>query len=184
MKFFILIPTALFFLAACQSALIRTNNSYLEVASYATIEITQSLEVSPNSARAYLQNGELIPPAKLDLYNVNCEIEINTVKETRQIIKPGTFNVIAISQDESPIVMLEPVRVASLNYAWLYDSPVDIKLYYRFRLSPAQAPEAVEQAVQVRSLICRGVQAEPYRAELPTLEQMRAASGRFVKFNL
>ncbi len=172
--------SVLFLLSACQSTMIRTDGSYFESSQHATIEITQTLEVSPNSARAFLQNGEIIPLAKLDLYSVNCEVEINTVSEARQLIKPEKFNIIAIAQEESPIVMRKSVRVASLTYAWSSDSPVDIKRYYQFRLS-AQDPDSESQ---VRALICRGVQAEPYQAELPTLEEMQAASGTYIKFNL
>ena len=188
MKFFITL-FILLLLTACQSTLIKTNDSYFETASHSSIEITQSLDVSPNSARAFLQNGEVIPQVKLDLYNVNCEVEINTVSETRQTILPGKFNIHSISQDESPIVitpeMKKPVMVASLQYAWGgdSDSPVDIKRYYQFRLS-AQEPESMNSKVKVRSLICRGVQDEPYKAELPTLEEMQAAVGSYIIFNL
>lgn len=179
MKIFLTI-SVLFFLSACQSTLIRSNDSYFESSQQATIEITQALEVPANSARVFLQNGAIIPVAKLDLYSVNCEVEINTVSEARQLIKAEKFNIIAIAQEESPIVMRKPVMVASLAYAWSSESPVDIKRFYRFRLS-AQNPDSDSQ---VRALLCRGAQSEPYQAELPTLEQMRAASGTYIKFNL
>lgn len=177
--FYLLIYVLL--LAGCQStALISSDDRYFKVTPSATIEITQSLSVAPNSARAFLQNGKVISMGQLDLYDIDCEIEINTVSESRQIIEPGIFNVLATAQEESPIVMSMPVMLAALNYAWASDSPVDIKRYYHFSLS-AQNEQSNSQ---VRALICRGAQDEPYNAQLPTFEQMRQAVGQYVIFNL
>ena len=122
----LLIPV-IYALAGCQSAtLIESEGRYVELAA------TASIEVAPNSARAFLQNGEVISITQLNLYDVNCEVEINTVSESRQLIEPGIFDVLAIGQEESPIVMSKPVMVASLTYAWGSDSPVDIKRYFYF----------------------------------------------------
>jgi len=178
-------------LTACQSTLIRTDSSYFEPSPRSTIEITQSLSVSPNSARIYLQNGEPVFQGRLNLYDINCEIEVNTVSEERQTVNPGIFNVLAVIQDQSPIVMVQPIQLASLKYASGGGggtgngggSPVDIKRFYKFRLS-AQESDSAQSGAQVRSVICRGAQNEPYKAELPTLEEMKAAAGSYIKFNL
>jgi len=180
MKLIYIIAT-LILITACQPTLIRSDNNYFAVNPNSTIEITQEIEVHPNSARAFLQYGEVQPNGKINLYEVNCEVQINTVSETRQIIQPDIFKVISIRQEESPIVMFKPVMVASLNLAGKDDSysPVDIKRYYHFKLSPQEA----NSSSQVRAIICRGAQAEPYRAELPSLKQMKQASGDFLQFN-
>lgn len=169
-----------FTLSACQTPLINSEGRYVTVARTASIEITQILEVAPDSARVFLQNGNAIATGKLNLYQVNCEVEINTISESRQLIEPGIFNVLAIAQEESPIVMSKPLMLASLSYAWASDSPVDIKRYYHFRLSAQDA----QSKSQVRALICRGAQAEPYKARLPTMEEMKLAVGQYIIFNL
>lgn len=176
MKLFITL-SILCLLVACQSPLIQTNTTYLKPASHSTIEITQSLDVHPNFARAFLQSGKVISPLRLNLYRVNCEVEINTVSETRQIIKPEKFNIIRIAQEESPIVMSKQVMVASLNYA---STPTEIKRFFRFHLS-AIDPDSKSE---VRALICRGVQANYAEAQLPTLEQIQMAVGANIEFNL
>ena len=104
------------------------------------------------------------------------------MSESRQTIEPGLFNVISIVQDESPIVMTKPVMVASLSLArgGGDSGPVNIKRFYRFRLSP-QDPKA---ETQVRSMTCRGALDEPYIAELPTYNEMQAAVGQYVILNL
>lgn len=181
--YFIKIILLAFSLSACQSTLIQNGDSYFEISSQASIEITQTIEVAPNSARAFFQNGEQIFYGNLNLYDVNCEIEINTVSEKRQTVEAGVFTITSVAQEESPIVkrefMKKPVMVASLDYAWSSDSPVDIKRYYHFKLL-AQDPESKSE---VRALICRGAQDTPYAAKLPTYEQMIDAGGQYIKFN-
>ncbi len=177
-------------LTACQgyNTLIKLNNSYFEISPHATIEITQELSVPANSARAFFQNGELLSHTGINLYNISCEILINTVSESRQTIAPGVFTITSISQSESPVVMTKSIQVAALNFNYRQyalgggggDSPVDIHRYFKFKLS---AHEPSKQITQVRSLTCRGVQDEPYNAILPTFNEMQAAVGQYVKFN-
>lgn len=167
-----------FFLTSCQSFQIATDSRYREPASPSTIEISQSLNVFPDTARAFLQNGAVISQEQLNLYQVNCEVEIATVAEVQRSISPGIFTITAMVQDESPIVMRKPIMVAALYYA--SSTPPDIKRYYRFHLASQQT----EGQSSVRALICRGSQAAHNEAELPTLEQMQAAVGDYIKIIL
>ncbi|MCU7833852.1 MAG: hypothetical protein KZQ83_01270 [gamma proteobacterium symbiont of Taylorina sp.] len=184
----ILIIFIIILLTACQSTSIKTEDSYFQAIPDATIEITRQLSVPANSARAFFQNGELLSHTAINLYNINCEVRINTVSESKQIIEPGVFDVVSIIQDESPIVMRKTMMLASLDLSsWHYafgggrGSPVNIKRFYRFKLSPQ---DASEQTTQVRSLTCRGAEDEPFLAELPTLNEMKEAAGSYIIFNL
>ena len=181
MKKIILLSIVLL-LTACQSTLIKKEGLYVEATDKPFIEITQSLRVAPNSARAFLQQGKVIFPGQLNLYDINCEIEINTVSEQSQVIEAGLYYILSISSEESPIVMFKPVMVASLTLAiggGGGGSPVDIKRFYRFKLS-AQNPDS---KTQVRSMQCRGAQDVPYLAKLPTFEEMQQATGEYIKLN-
>jgi hypothetical protein len=170
----------LLLISACQTTSLQ-NNFYSSGAkdSEASIEILQPLRVPPNSARVYFQNGKMLTNTAIDLYEVNCEVEINTVSEQSQGIAPGLFRITSIRQEESPIVMFRSMMTASLRTVWDNDSPVDIKRYYYFHLV-AQDPDS---SSQVRGVICRGVQEQPYLAELPTLQEMKLASGEYLRFN-
>ena len=177
-KKYLLLTT--FFITSCQSSLpTKQTNVLFDGQLISSIEITHALQVSPGSARSFLQRGQQIPMNQLNLYDSNCEVEINTVlDEQYQEIKPETFNVIFIVWDESPIVMRKPLMFASAELAWSSDSPVDIKRYYYFKLT-AQDPESLSQ---VRALICRGEQDTPYNAQLPTFEEIKNATGQLIKF--
>jgi hypothetical protein len=171
---------SILFITSCQSLLpTKQVNVLFNGQSISFIEITHTLRVFPGSARAFLQRGQQISISQLDLYDTNCEVEINTVlDEQYQEIKAEKFNIVSIAWDESPIVMLKPLVFASTTLAWSSDSPVDIKRYYYFKLT-AQNPESLSQ---VRALICRGVQDTPYNAQLPTFEEIKNATGQFIKF--
>ncbi len=177
-SFLCLIFLVLFFLTGCQPTLIKSAGKYQPGSSDAYLVLTKSVVVPPNSARAFFQGGELIPDAQLNLYEVDCELQINTVLEKPQTVQPGTFRIIKIIQDQSPIVSLQPVMYAALGFGWGYQSsPVDIKKFYTFRLEAESQP-------LLRAVICRGVQDTPFMAELPTLEEMQAAVGEYIQFNL
>ena len=177
---FLMSMLLLLFLTACQSILIQSESQYLPVRSDATIEILKELEVFPDSARAFLQQGQPIHPNALNLYDVNCEVELNTVSENKQVIKPGRYHVISVQQEESPIVLFHPVQLAAQSLSWVDDAPVDVKRYYYFRLQSVKA----EAVTSVRAVICRGIQDAPYKAKWPTLEQMIQAGGQYLYFNL
>jgi hypothetical protein len=167
-------------LSGCQSVKIKQDDQFISIAQDSTIEIMRSIKVPPNSARAYLQNGNLLPGTGINYYQVNCEIEINTVAEKYQTVQPGKFKVKSVRMEESPIVMSKPVLYASLKLTSTdSDSPVDIKRYYHFALQSIDSNEESD----VRALICRGILEEPYLAELPTFEEMQQASGDYIKFN-
>jgi len=145
--------------------------------------------VPANSARAFFQSGELLIHSGINYYQVSCEILINTVSETQQIIAPGLFNITAVTQNESPFVMGKTVQLAALDFNDQQyarggsgsSSPVDIHRYYRFKLT---ARDSSGQSTLVRSLSCRGALDTPYQASLPTLSEMQATVGSFIKFNL
>jgi len=183
------IAILMYLLTACQNTLIQSDGAYYQISSDASIEITRELSVPANSARAYLQNGELLRHTGINLYNTSCEVLINTVSESRQTISPGIFTILSIEQNESPIVMSQTIQVAALDFSYQQyargggsgsGSPVDIKRYYRFKLA---AQDQEKQLTQVRSITCRGSQDEPYKARLPTFNEMQAAVGSYVKFN-
>lgn len=164
--------------AGCQQTLIKTDSGYQPGSSDSFIVLNQSVVIPPNSARAFFQGGELIPNARLNLYAVDCELQINKVMEVPQTVQPGKFSIIRIIQDQSPIVLSQPVMYAAMGIARGYNSGlVDIKRFYTFRLESESQP-------LVRAVICRGAQDTPYMAELPSLEEMQTAAGEYLQFNL
>lgn len=165
--------------AGCKYPLIEEHGHYVEISPNSSLTINKEVIVYPGHARAYFQNGRLIEPSGLNYYQVNCELEVQQVKNVKQFIQPGHFDIIRVFQDESPIVLLEaPLSVASLDMVFFDDdSPVDTKRFWKFALSSKTQPD-------VRALICRGAQDTPYLAKLPTLNEIKEALGAYIEIQI
>ncbi len=140
------------------------------------IVVLHPLHVYPGHARAYLQGGRVIHPDTLDLYEVNCELEIDVVRETEQDVPAGSYMIRHIQVRMSPNVWL-PQQKQLLAMGGGRGSSIDIKRYYQFTLSSHEHP-------QVLNMFCRGAQDNEFSAELPTLEQMQRAVGKYIQFHL
>jgi len=163
-----------FLLFSCNGTYIQPslNSSYTQIKNKAWIEIKQPLQVSPENARVYLQNGKQIKPSELDFYQVNCEIEVNQVLDNIQTVFPGRYEIINISIDESSVVFMENAKIKIASLATSF--PMEIKKYWKFSLQSKQHPEVI-------NLFCRGIQNMPFDAQLPTLEEIKLAVGAYIK---
>jgi len=167
----------LMLLTACKVPVIKQqeHGQYYPIAQNAWIEIQQKARIEPDNARAYFQDGKWIHPSSLNLYEVNCELEVRDVVEKYQWINPGKFEIIRTQQDQSPIVF-GPGKSTTL--AWNQDqAPSDIKRFWKFTLQS-------KQQANVMHFICRGVQDSPYNATLPTSTEMQTAVGQHIKLHL
>lgn len=178
---FILLMASLL-LGACQQDLLKPQiqtqerSRFQPIATRAWIEINQPLIVYAGHARAYLQGGRIIQPSELNLYAVDCEVEITTVSEQNQQVPAGRYAISKTDILASPIVWL-PGQKQYLAWFGFDRDGMDIKRFYKFYLQSSQAP-------QVLHLFCRGIQDSRSQAELPTLRQMRAAVGDYISLHL
>lgn len=164
-------------ISACQTPLIQPHKQgeYVSISPKAWIEVKNKVSVEADSARAFFQLGELIHSSRLNLYEVNCELEVRDVLDTEQTISPDRFKIIKAQQDQSPIVFFPNQKI---HYAInREEGPSDIKRFWKFTLQSQQQPN-------VMHLICRGVQDFPANAELPTVEEMQQALGSLVDIHL
>jgi hypothetical protein len=132
------------------------------------IEIKNSLQVTPENARVYLQNGKQIKPSELDYYQINCEIEVRQVLDSVQTVFPGRYEINNISIDESSVVFMQNSK---MQMAFLGNNlAMEIKKYWKFSLQSKKHPE-------VMNMFCRGVQDIPFNAQLPTVDEIKQAVG-------
>jgi hypothetical protein len=166
-----------FLLVSCNGMHIQSSiySSYSPFNKNAWIDIKHSLQVTPENARVYLQNGKQVIPSELDFYQVNCEIEVKQVLDTVQTVYPGRYNIINISLDESSVVFMETshIQLAFIGKGF----PIEIKKYWKFSLQSKQYPEVI-------NMLCRGVQDIPFYAQLPTVEEIKLAVGAYIEVSL
>jgi hypothetical protein len=178
MKKIYIISLALFLLS-CKGMQIRQDvtSKFIEYSENPWIEIKENLIVRPENARVYLQNGKQIYPASLDMLTTNCEIEINTVLEEKQIVFPGRFKNTSIGIEASPIVFMENTKINVAFGGGGSGAPVDVKRYWKFKLYSKTRPE-------VLNFICRGPLDQPSVAMLPTLDGIKQAVGNIIEVHL
>lgn len=160
---------------ACKPLLIEDKNSYTQIIADAWIELNEPLTVRMEEGRIFMQSGQIIDQAELDLYTVNCELEMQKLSDTKRIIQPDRFDIKGTSQQSSPIVMARPYQLASLQM--IASSPADIKRVWVFLLYSEKQPE-------VRALICRGPQNSEESAKLPTIDEMQNTLGELITLHL
>lgn len=76
-------------------------------------KLNQAVKVAPNSARTYFQEGESLGSAGFSRYRQHCRLEINTLKDTVQVIQADSFKITSIRTDEEMIAQQTgPVQLA------------------------------------------------------------------------
>ncbi len=134
------------------------------------------LVVAPENARVFLQDGRMLPSLAFNQYRPSCSLEVRNLSPQPQTIEPDTFVVNRIQPLREEVAAWRPVKLASLSLASaaVDASPADIFLGYHFWLSSDAQPDVLR-------MTCRGVFAEPWEAEYPTLEEIAHALGGYAE---
>ena len=74
--------------------------------------VNKSIPIRANKASAWLQDGAVRVHKDIDFYYPNCKFELNTVVSINRTVKPGSFSIIHVYQEEQ--FMLWPtIRLAA-----------------------------------------------------------------------
>ena len=138
----------------------------------ARLILSQALIVPGASARAFIQEGKVLPARSFNHYQISCSFEVRQVSEQHQTIEADSFVVNRVQHMQEEIAAWKKVQLASLNMAGLSgdSSPPDIFRGWHFWLSSEKQPNVLR-------MTCRGVFAEPWEAEPPTLAEIKDALG-------
>jgi hypothetical protein len=180
MKQTLILILACLLLAACsQSGWIRqdTASTFYLPPIGTLVELKQPLTVRPGRARVFLQGGKV--SQGIDQYAPNCNFEIRTLSEQSQVIEPETFLVVRVQRLTEEVVQLtRPIRVASRGGGIGGDGGHSmvtrgVHLWFGSDIQP-----------DVMRMTCRGGFDDPWRAELPSIDEMRAALGAYAGLTL
>jgi hypothetical protein len=159
-------------LSACQKSLgVRESAAGADFVQLQGAELVlhSPLLVPAGNARVYVQGGRA--GAGFDQYKPHCAFEIQRVDHSGFTIKPDTFRITLVQGSLQSVVMLEPIKVAGLHLAALYDRGGSAYHEgYHFWLASERQPE-------VRRMTCYGTYAEPPDLQPPTLQEIRGALG-------
>ncbi len=165
-----LVSGAVMLLAGCSSWL----PDYSAEDSGWSLVLHKSLTVAGDNTRVFLQEGRMLPSLGFDQYRPACNLEVRSLAPQPRRIEPGSFVVNRIQPLREEVASWRPVMLASLTLAGaeVDHSPADIFLGYHFWLSSEAQPDVLR-------MTCRGVFAEPWEAEYPTLEEIAVALGDY-----
>lgn len=168
-------------LAGCgQSGLVRKDTaSPLYLPPVGTrIELQNPLTVAPGRTRVFLQRGKT--RQGVDQYLPNCNFEIRKLSEQPQVISPETFLVVKVQRVTEEVVQLtRPVVVAGIGLAGMdADSgqPMIVRGVHLWIGSDTQP--------DVMRMTCRGAFDDAWRAQLPSIDEMREALGDYASLIL
>jgi len=76
--------------------------------------VNKPIAIRANKASAWLQDGEIRFFKNIDVYYPNCKFELNTVVSVKRIVKPGSFTIMHVYQEEQS--MIQPQRRLAASF--------------------------------------------------------------------
>jgi hypothetical protein len=139
------------------------------------VQLNRPLTIPPGSATVRLQYGQVVPRNGVQEQDPYCVVELNTVRDQAQTLRPGRFQVWKVSRSISVIGMAaSPLREAR----WVVEDDSPTFLYYKteFRLRDPAQPD-------LRGMTCAWNQMAPGNRGLMrhlTLDEIRGALGSWM----
>ncbi|WP_455205876.1 hypothetical protein [Kaarinaea lacus] len=145
------------------------------------VVIHQRLEVPPGRNDVFFQHGKVISRKELNQYNVNCNLNTNSLEDITRYVEPGTYTVTRTTREENSIVQRQTIRLASLSLS------IGVGMDGG---GPSMMFEIVKMRLQgepganVTELVCRGGLDDPSNMQMPSLAEIRQALGKYVSIEV
>ena len=139
-----------------------------------SVQLNRPLTIPPDAATVRLQYGRIVPRNGVQEQDPFCVVELNTVGDALQILRPGRFDVLRVTRSISTISAQE-ASSPFMKARFAFDDGEPAFLYYitAFRLRDAAQPE-------LRGMRCAWNQMAPGNQALMrhlTLDEIRGALG-------
>jgi len=162
-------------LAACQATVSNESSPYFDVPLNSKLTLKQAVEIPPNQAGVYMQDGKVLPKSLIDQYYPHCRLEISELSTTTQKVEPDTFNIYRISYDED--YSSRELRFAASSNFILVGGGASSQSYATLMyLHSTRQPNVVR-------MVCQHWE-DPTDAQHLSILQMRKAMGDIVTLQL
>ena len=140
-----------------------------------TLEVHRDIGIAAGRARTFFQDG--VPASGINEFKPFCQIEVSTLRETEQTIRPDSFAITPVGGRYEQVVEMVPTQLASLFVGIGTsvdggDSPSRVTHMLYFRLHSPKQPD-------VRGFACGGAFDDPGDADAPTLQEIANALGSY-----
>lgn len=175
--FVVALAASLMFLHGCGPLTVRdaAAGNYVP-ARGGLFELHEDITISGGRTRAYLQDGAIV--AGVNEFLPHCQLEIDTLSESPRTVHADSFTITRVGTRTDQVVQTVPLRLAALEgFTPAHFNHIDSgemrRMYvYVFQLHSDRQPD-------VRSLTCGGAFDSPGLAQLPTLEDIARALGKY-----
>lgn len=173
-------------LAGCQPLTIRdeADGRYLALVG-GQVVLRRDLTVPADAARVFLQRGAVVAKRDLDLYRPSCSFQVREVRESEQVIQADRFRITRAGYGLDESVQRGPVRVAAALGGGVHggflaneDGGAAMVMYV------IEIQLASERQPNVLHLTCRSIMDDISRVEKLSLQDLQAAVGDLVDFEL
>ncbi len=140
-------------------------------------QLNQPLTIAAGSATVRLQYGRIVPRNSVQEQDPFCVVELNTVDDAPQTLRPGNFDILRVTRSISP-VMAGGAHSPFMKTRFAFDDGDPTFLYYitTFRLRDPAQPD-------LRSMTCAWNQMAPGNRALMrhlSLDEIRRALGSWM----
>lgn len=166
-----LLATSLLLTACANQAINDVNSPHFVLPTQSTLTLNRRIDIPPNQLSVSIQNGSVYPSGAVNEYAPNCSLRVKHLKDTAQVVEPGTFDIVSVSRqvDIIPISGFAGVRLAGpaivLASGGADDGPSDELYKTIMTLKSSSNPEASK-------LVCQQLD-DPGLGQHVTFEEMQ-----------
>lgn len=171
---FLIFVTAIF--AGCSGGLLTISSPYENGFAGRHLILKESLTIPPHQARVNIQYGKLVRSTDIDQYSVHCWFLSWKVRDTAQIIKPDTFDIIDTQYNEDISKIQAPILVASTRLSsniFMEGPSATVEYSTEYTIYSSMQPD-------IRKLVCNHWQNQNDGIHLE-LTEIQAALGEIAK---
>ena len=177
-KWLILVGFIAGMLASCQSNLPLgySGTAFDDLKPGSTLILKQDVFIPSGLAAFYLQDGQVVSEIEIRVRQPHCKFEVNTISDTRKLIRADEFEIIRYSMD-TDYVMKEVQRFAALSISGFMSGgggPTAEVYTIEMFLKSAQQPDVLR--------ISCGHWEDPQDGNYLTLSQVKQAIGSVMEF--
>lgn len=164
------------FLGACATPSVRDPHSHFYPPPVGTVLIVEhDIDVPADWARVTIQRGAVTP--SVHPFATWCQLEVHDVMPVPQTVRADTFTVRKVSRDLKTVVSVGvPQMIAQTGMSDSSGTSDVTQVWHLWLSSPAQP--------NVRRLTCGGAFDRPWKAEYPSIEEIRVTLGKVMTLRL
>jgi hypothetical protein len=139
-------------------------------------QLNQPLTIPPGAATVRLQYGRIVPRNSVQEHDPFCVVELDTVRDGPQTLRPGRFEVLRVTRSINPVTAALPSPFVRTGFADDDGDPTFLYFITEFRLHDPAQPN-------LRGMRCAWNQMAPGNRALMrhlTLAEIRAALGGWI----